>query len=58
MKYLKMIACFIMGHEWTSANKEGKKPTPEQLAKGIEGFKEYSKMYCGRCGKESELNDW
>jgi len=32
-------------------------PTKEQVENAEEGFKEYSKMYCSRCGFESELNN-
>jgi len=56
-KIINFVLCKLFGlHEWTCAYNEGVKPTKEQLDKGFEGFKEYSKMYCSRCGKESKLN--
>ena len=42
-------------HDWTCAAIEGKKPTAEQL-KSIEGFFDYAKMYCKRCGHMSGRN--
>lgn len=42
-------------HEWTCDAAEGIKPTPEQVAGGVDGFYDYAKMYCKRCGKVSDL---
>lgn len=43
-------------HTWTSAQQEGVKATKDQLDRGVEGFKEYAKMYCSECGHESKYN--
>jgi len=56
MKVFKLIACLFGLHDWTNAALEGKKPTEEQL-KSFAGFKDYSKMYCKHCKKESKLNN-
>jgi hypothetical protein len=49
------IECHILGnHDWTCAAGEGIPPTDEQLHGGIEGFYSYAKMYCKRCGIESQ----
>ena len=54
----KFILCKIFNeHKWTSKSLIGIKPTKEELDSGYEGFKEYSKMYCSRCLKESKLNN-
>lgn len=47
------IRCLIGDHEWTSAAMQNVKPTDLTMA----GFKEYSRMYCKYCGKNSPLND-
>lgn len=57
MKLLKYLLCFICGHDWTCHASKGIQPTEKQLADRHEGFKDYSKMYCDRCGKQSKLND-
>lgn len=46
-----------MGHDWTCAAKKGIKPTKEQLkSTTLEGFNDYAKMYCDRCGEISKLS--
>jgi len=55
----RTILCDLLGDhcgQWTSAAEQGIPPTPEQVKAGYEGFKEYAKMYCRRCGRESKLN--
>jgi hypothetical protein len=42
-------------HKWTSAPQKGLKPTAQQLT-SAEGFWDYAKMYCERCGHVSELS--
>ena len=54
--FIKMIRCKVLqSHNWTSAAEEGLKPTQEQLAKGVDGFLEYAKMYCKDCGGFSTM---
>jgi hypothetical protein len=55
MKILKSIVCFFIGHKWTCNAEKGILATPEQL-RSVEGFAEYSAMYCDRCKKKSALN--
>jgi len=51
--------CLIGDHAWTGDALKGIKPGPEiaELAKRdpLAGFILYSKMYCDRCGKVSNL---
>lgn len=47
---------FFCHHDWTCAAIEGIEPTAEQLL-GLEGFKDYAKMYCRKCEYESKLNE-
>ena len=58
-KIFGKFLCFIGDHDWTGAALEGQAPTPEiiELAKRdpLAGFRKFSKMYCRRCGKESNL---
>ena len=58
LELLKVIwVCRIWGmHTWTCAAEQGKPPTPEQVAGGIKGFWDYARMYCARCGRESEVS--
>ena len=49
---IKRIPCMIGLHEWTSAAMEEIKPTQKQIDDGIEGFKDYSRMYCKHCDAE------
>ena len=52
-----LFNCKLMeDHDWTSAAMENKEPTREQLARDVAGYYDYAKMYCKRCGKESDLN--
>ena len=52
----KLVTCWMFGdHDWTCAAKEGVPPTREQL-KDINGFLDYARMYCRRCGKESDIS--
>lgn len=53
-KLLQIIGCLFGIHEWTCKANEGIKPTEIKMT--IQGFKEYAKMYCKHCGKESKLN--
>ncbi len=58
LKYIWIkFMCLVNGHDWTCKAAQDIPPTPEQLAAGYGGFKDYAKMYCKRCGHESELND-
>lgn len=52
---MKRIICWFLMHKWTCAAEQGIKPTKQQLT-SVEGFWEYSTMYCKRCGKVSELS--
>ena len=53
----KVYHCYLWRwHDWTCDAAEGIPATPEQLATGIEGFYDYAKMYCKRCGKVSDLS--
>jgi len=56
MKILKYLVCLLLGHDWTCKAAKGIKPTEKQIADKYDGFKDYSKMYCDRCGKHSRLN--
>jgi hypothetical protein len=49
-KLLQKLLCLVGNHNWTSATQEGIKPTRKQLADGVEGWVDYSKMYCKACG--------
>lgn len=54
---VKLWDCRIWDfHDWTCAAVEGIPPTDEQLGGGVEGFYDYARMYCKRCGKESEIS--
>lgn len=55
MSILNLLTCLITGHKWTSKAAKGIKPNNSKL-NFQESFKEYAKMYCDRCGKESKLN--
>lgn len=49
--------CFLLGgHRWTSLALKGIPPTLEQLRNIPEGFSDYAKMFCDRCGIASKLN--
>ena len=52
-----LFLCKLMGdHKWTCAAQEGIPATDAQLHAGVDGFKDYARMYCKRCGKESDLS--
>jgi hypothetical protein len=54
------LACRVLkSHDWTCAAKQGIQPTKEQIRlaaeeNSLEGFYDYAKMYCSRCGKIAE----
>jgi hypothetical protein len=51
IKYkLAKIACKFGRHDYTCAAEQGVEATDEQLEGGFEGFMDYAKMYCKRCG--------
>lgn len=51
------ISCKVFNlHDWTSSALKDIPPNKNQLDSGLEGFSDYAKMYCDRCGKESKLN--
>lgn len=52
---MKWITCFLFGHKWTSKAQKGFPPKEEQI-KSVNGFADYAKMFCDRCGYESKLN--
>ena len=55
--FTRLWNCHIWrSHDWTCAAAEGVQATPEQLANGVDGFYDYAKMYCKRCGNESEIS--
>ena len=54
-KLLQKLKCYFAGHKWTCLAQKGIKATDQQL-KSYEGFKDYAKMFCDRCGHESKLN--
>ena len=51
--------CMIGDHEWTGDALKGIPPSNwvVEVAKTdpVEGFKQYSRMYCDRCGQRSNL---
>ena len=52
-----LFLCKLMGdHVWTCDSVEGIPPTDAQLDAGVAGFKDYARMYCRRCGAESEVS--
>jgi hypothetical protein len=54
---VKFWVCWFFGnHDWTCDASEGIAPTYEQTHNGMRGFLDYAKMYCKRCGVESELS--
>lgn len=57
----RYILCFMGAHDWTCKAMEGIPPDPipkgESIPDTMLRFKEYAKMYCKTCGKESKLND-
>ena len=53
---INRLICFIIGHDWTNKAMKGVAPDSAEISNGLEGFYHYAKMYCGRCGVESEYN--
>jgi hypothetical protein len=51
------LLCLIGDHDWTCKAEEGIKPDKGSFTNPLEGFKEYSKMYCKRCGGVSDLSE-
>jgi hypothetical protein len=50
-RFGRWLLCKTNNHCWTCAVEQGQdKPTPEQVAAGVEGFFDYAKMYCKYCG--------
>ena len=48
----KLWCCWIWRfHDWTCAAAEGIAPTVTQITGGVDGFFDYARMYCRRCGK-------
>lgn len=47
--------CLIGDHDWTCAVDEGIEATPKQL-ESVDGFWDYAKTYCKRCGTVSRLS--
>ncbi len=50
------VQCLIMGHDWTSEAIKGIPPTKKQTDDQMNGFWDYAKMYCDRCGAISRLS--
>lgn len=55
MRIFKLFICWFSGHKWTCNAEKGIPPTQEQIHRA-DGFFDYAKMYCDRCGVESKLN--
>lgn len=53
---LVMFFRCLHGHGWTYNAEQKIPPTLAQLEGGVEGFFDYAKMYCKRCGYEYQLN--
>ncbi len=51
-----MVKCSVMGHDWTSEAIKGNPPTKYQIDRKQDGFWEYARMYCDRCGSISHLS--
>src|SRR5574337_861569 len=55
--FLKLWKCHIWRfHDRTCAAAEGIPATQKQIADGVQGFYNKEKMYCKRCGAESEIS--
>jgi hypothetical protein len=52
-KILNWFLC-LWDHDWTCAHDEGIPVTKEQIAARVDGFFDYAKMYCKRCGHVSK----
>jgi hypothetical protein len=48
-KIKNWFLCWL-SHDWTCADMEGIPATKEQLEGGVDGFVDYAKLYCRRCG--------
>lgn len=48
--------CLTGDHDWTCAHAQGIKPTQAQADAGVDGFYDYAKTYCARCGQVSRLS--
>ena len=56
-RIVKSFVCFFTGgHSWTSKAMEGIPPTSEQIDNGVAGFYDYAEMYCGKCGRISQVS--
>ena len=53
---LGWISCRAGGHDWTCAHDQGINVTQAQVDAGVDGFLDYAKMYCSRCGHVSRLS--
>lgn len=52
-----LLRCrLLLDHDWTCAAEQNIPPTAKQLADGVDGFFDYAKMYCRRCGHEAEIS--
>lgn len=50
--FIRLFLCKLLrDHKWTCAAEQNLPPTKEQLAGGVNGFMDYAKMYCTRCGR-------
>jgi len=49
-RFINRLICQIIAHNWTCKANEGIAPTKQQLSSGMDGFKDYARMYCKRCG--------
>ncbi len=50
-KLKRQFLCLIAMHDWTCNAMENIPPTAEHAKAGIEGFFEYTKIYCKHCKK-------
>ena len=59
MRRTGMSARKIGDHEWTSMQREGISPDREKIqARPLEYFKEFSSMWCRRCGHDWGKEPW
>lgn len=56
---IKIIwTCKVLGlHDWTCDAAKGIPPTKEQLKTGIEGLRDYARIYCQKCGAKSKVQE-
>ena len=52
MKFLRRLRCWFIGHNIYTMEEKGIAPTKEQLANGVEGFFDYTKLLCKKCDYE------